>query len=71
MYDTGPDADDSVYALDEERAFSVLRRISSHENIKLRDVAAQLVATRRLPEADADEGAGPAPSQVADQGSTL
>lgn len=59
------------YDLDEERAFSVLRRISSHENVKLRDVAAQLVATRRLPRACADESADPAPSQVADRGGTL
>lgn len=59
------------YDLDEERAFSVLRRISSHENVKLRDVAAQLVATRRLPRAGADESADPAPSQVADPGGAL
>lgn len=59
------------YDLDEERAFNVLRRISSHENIKLRDVAAQLVATRRLPESVGDRRLDPAPSQVAQQGSTL
>ena len=59
------------YDLDEDRAFSVLRRISSHENTKLRDVAAQLVATRRLPRSGADGGADHAPSQVADRGRTL
>ena len=49
------------YDLDEDRAFSVLRRISSHENLKLRDVARQLVATRSLP----------APSQVAEPDRSL
>jgi GAF domain-containing protein len=37
------------YGLDEDRAFDVLRRLSSQENIKLRDLAAQVVATRTLP----------------------
>lgn len=37
------------YGLDEDRAFSVLRRLSSQDNVKLRDLAAELVATRRLP----------------------
>lgn len=49
------------YGLDEDRAFSVLRRISSQENVKLREIARQLVVTRDLP----------APSQVADQEDTL
>jgi GAF domain-containing protein len=48
------------YRLDEDRAFSVLRRISSQENVKLRDVAKQLVSTRDLP----------APSQVAGEGTS-
>ena len=38
------------YRLDEDRAFDVLRRLSSHDNVKLRDLAAQVVATRELPE---------------------
>lgn len=38
------------YGLEEERAFEVLRRISSQENIKLRDLAQQVVADRALPE---------------------
>ena len=37
------------YGLDEGRAFDVLRRLSSQENVKLRDLAAQVVATRSLP----------------------
>lgn len=38
------------YGLDEEQAFSVLRRLSSQDNVKLRDLAAQVVATRSLPD---------------------
>jgi GAF domain-containing protein len=37
------------YGLDEDRAFDVLRRLSSQENVKLRDLAAQIVRTRALP----------------------
>lgn len=37
------------YDLDAERAFEVLRRISSQTNTKLRDLAVQVVTTRRLP----------------------
>jgi GAF domain-containing protein len=37
------------YDLDEARAFEVLRRYSQDHNIKLRDVAAYLMATRQLP----------------------
>ena len=43
------------YSLDEHRAFDVLRRVSSQDNTKLRDVAARLVRTRRLPERDEPE----------------
>lgn len=42
------------YGLDEDAAFRVLRRIASHDNRKLRDVAAQLVADRRLPSSPDD-----------------
>jgi GAF domain-containing protein len=35
--------------LDADRAFEVLRRYSQDHNIKLRDVAAQLIETRQLP----------------------
>ncbi|WP_129666959.1 GAF and ANTAR domain-containing protein [Phytoactinopolyspora endophytica] len=38
------------YELDAQRAFEVLRRYSQDTNIKLRDVAEQLVATRKLPD---------------------
>ncbi|MFF0341544.1 GAF and ANTAR domain-containing protein [Kribbella sp. NPDC004875] len=37
------------YGVDEARAFAILRRYSQVTNTKLRDVAAQLVDTRRLP----------------------
>lgn len=37
------------FDLDEARAFAVLRRYSQDSNTKLRDVAQQLVRTRRLP----------------------
>jgi GAF domain-containing protein len=43
------------YHLDDDGAFSVLRRLSSCHNIKLRDLAAQVVATRQLPETPAEE----------------
>ena len=36
------------YDLDEERAFEALRRYSQDNNVKLRDVAAKVVAERRL-----------------------
>ena len=38
------------YDLDADRAFGVLRRLSSCDNVKLRDLAAQVVTTRKLPE---------------------
>lgn len=37
------------YNLDDDRAFAVLRRYSQDTNTKLRDVAAQLIVTRKLP----------------------
>jgi len=37
------------FELSDDRAFDVLRRLSSHENRKIYDIAAQLVPTRRLP----------------------
>ena len=37
------------YGLDEDSAFNVLRRIASQDNRKLRDLAAEIVADRRLP----------------------
>lgn len=38
------------YDLDEDSAFNVLRRIASHDNHKIRDLAAEIVAHRRLPD---------------------
>ena len=40
------------YDLTEDQAFQVLLRYSQHNNIKLREVAEELVATRSLPGAD-------------------
>ena len=37
------------YDLDEDRAFAFLRRASSHSNVKLRDVAQELVRGRSGP----------------------
>jgi transcriptional regulator with GAF, ATPase, and Fis domain len=37
------------YDLDSDRAFTVLRRYSQHTNTKLRDVAQELIDTRKLP----------------------
>lgn len=37
------------YGIDEDTAFNVLRRIASHDNRKIRDLAAQIVRDRRLP----------------------
>lgn len=37
------------YGLDQDRAFDVLRRYSQDRNVKLRDVAEQIVADRELP----------------------
>jgi GAF domain-containing protein len=39
------------HEIDADQAFAVLRRYSQQGNVKLRDVAAQLVRTRKLPEA--------------------
>ena len=42
----------AAYGLDEERSFAALTRISSTTNTKLRDIAAEVVRTGALPEAD-------------------
>lgn len=46
------------YGLDEKKAFDVMRRISSHENVKLRDLAARVVAERGLPDHPLEGGEG-------------
>lgn len=38
------------HGLNEDQAFAVLKRYSQDHNVKLRDLAEQLVATRRLPD---------------------
>ncbi len=45
------------FGLDQQRAFAVLRRYSQQHNIKLRDVAEQLVTTGQLPEQPAPPAA--------------
>ncbi|HEY4569734.1 MAG TPA: GAF and ANTAR domain-containing protein [Kribbella sp.] len=40
------------YQLDADQAFSVLRRYSQDRQMKLRDVAAELLTTRRLPDVE-------------------
>jgi GAF domain-containing protein len=40
------------FQLDADVCFNILRRLSQQNNLKLRDIAAQLVATRRLPGRD-------------------
>lgn len=37
------------FDIDSDRAFTVLTRVSSHSNRKLREIAAEIVSTRRLP----------------------
>lgn len=51
------------YDMGMETAFEVLRRYSSHTNVKLREVARQVVETRALPEdySGLDTGEDPAP----------
>ena len=39
----------ATYDLDQDQAFEVLRRYSQDRNIKLRDVAEEVVSTRKLP----------------------
>lgn len=38
------------YSLDGDRAFEVLRRLSSQSNVKLYDLAAEIVSTRQVPD---------------------
>ena len=38
-----------TYDLDDERAFAVLQRVSSHGNRKLFDLAQEVIASRALP----------------------
>jgi GAF domain-containing protein len=51
------------HGLDAATAFAVLRRYSQRGNVKLREVAAQLVETRSLP----DETRSPRPAGASDQ----
>lgn len=44
------------FDLSAERAFDVLKRVSSHSNVKLHSVATELVRTRRLPVSGNDSG---------------
>ena len=53
------------FDLDADAAFSVLRRWSQQGNVKLREVAAQLVETRRVPEQPRRARPRPAPGAAA------
>ena len=53
------------YDMGMETAFEVLRRYSSHANVKLRDVALRVVELRALPEDYADAGRADADGDVA------
>ena len=37
------------YGIDQHQSFELLRRLSSTTNVKLRDVATQIVETRAIP----------------------
>jgi AmiR/NasT family two-component response regulator len=45
------------YGIDAQQSFELLRRLSSTTNVKLRDVAAQIVETRTIPVESAREHA--------------
>jgi AmiR/NasT family two-component response regulator len=56
------------FGLDADRAFDVLTRIASNTETKVRDVAADVVRTRRLPQqATSCEDAQPPPAPDAHQ----
>ena len=38
------------FALTSDQAFAILKRLSSHENVRVSDIAAELVRTRELPD---------------------
>lgn len=42
------------FTIDSTQAFALLTRLSSTQNVKLRDLAAELILTRRLPTTSAD-----------------
>jgi GAF domain-containing protein len=43
------------YGIDQHQSFELLRRLSSTTNVKLRDVASQIVETRAIPHEHADD----------------
>jgi len=51
------------YGVSLEVAFSALRRVSRHDNVKLRDVAREVVRTGRLPSLREDPTAAAAPGE--------
>lgn len=46
------------YGVDADRAFAILRRWSSHTNLKLRDISQQLVSAASRPGRDGSPGSG-------------
>ncbi|MFL6106612.1 MAG: ANTAR domain-containing protein [Marmoricola sp.] len=53
------------YSISDEAAFAVLRRHSQNSNRKLREVAQELVVTRRLPEDPTVTSKGPSGHSMA------
>lgn len=51
------------YGLDQDRAFDLLRRISSHENVKLVEVARRVVDTRGVPTSEHASPIHPTPGE--------
>ena len=51
------------YGIDQHQSFELLRRLSSTTNVKLRDVAAQIVQTRSIPHERASDGAPAGPAE--------
>lgn len=48
------------YGLSQAQSFALLRRLSTTSNTKLRDIAAEIVTTRRLPGSEVEHAEGPA-----------
>ena len=52
------------YGIDQHQSFELLRRLSSTTNVKLRDVAAQIVQTRSIPHERTSDGAPAGSAEV-------
>jgi hypothetical protein len=52
------------FALTADQAFAVLRRVSQQNNVKLYQVAGELVVTREVPAAAMRDSATPSPGEL-------